>query len=205
MNLHSVISGVIQSVNQSFIGTLMQSTGYAYPGDASFTGSITSNLLNVTAIPTGALAVGSIIAGAGVYGPVSILSFGTGSGGIGTYHLSPTPDATSRALTATGDGQRTPTYATFTNVPMQFQAVSSDDLTHVDALNISKVMRSVHMNGQIEGMNRPGINGGDVLLAPTGLTGAEMDTWLVVGVPESFDASGWSHIVVTLQAAVQSQ
>ena len=205
MNLHSVISGVIQSVNQSFIGTLMQSTGYAYPGDASFTGSITSNVLSVSAIPTGALAVGSIIAGASITGPVTILSLGTGHGGTGTYNVTPTPNVTSEAMTATGSGQRIPTYATFTNVPMQFQAVSSDDLVHIDALNISKVNRSVHMNGQIEGMDRPGVNGGDLLLAPTGMTGAEMDTWLVTAVPEGWNASGWSHVIVTLQAAVQSQ
>jgi hypothetical protein len=52
----------------------------------SFTGSLNnSTTLNVTAISTGSLQVGSIITGTGVATGTIITALGTGTGGIGTY------------------------------------------------------------------------------------------------------------------------
>jgi len=52
----------------------------------SFTGSLNnSTTLNVTAISTGSLQVGSIITGTGVATGTKITALGTGTGGIGTY------------------------------------------------------------------------------------------------------------------------
>lgn len=127
------------------------------------------------------------------------------TGGVGTYTVSKAQAVAPEAMTASGNGARTPQYITTTDVPMQFQAVSSDDLKHVDGLNISTTLRSVHLNGDLQGIDRPGVRGGDILLAPTGLTGVQMDTWLVVGVPEGWDASGWCQVIVALQQATQSQ
>lgn len=205
MNLHSIVTGVVQAVNPSLIGTLKQSTGYGYPGDASVTGAISGTTLDVTAITSGAIAVGSVVSGPLVSPSTTVTGLGTGTGGIGTYDISPSQMAVSQALTITGSGQRVPTYAITADVPMQFQALSSDDLKHVDGLNISTVLRSVHLNGDLQGLDRPGIRGGDILLAPTGLTGAGVDTWLVVGVPEGWDAAGWCHVIVALQQPAQSQ
>lgn len=60
---------------------------------AVVTGSITSGVLSVSAVTSGTLAIGHKITGAGIPGgppneTVTITSFGTGSGGIGTYNLS---------------------------------------------------------------------------------------------------------------------
>lgn len=55
-------------------------------GGATVTGSITGNVLNVTAVTTGTLAVGKTVAGLGLN--ARIIALGTGSGGIGTYTLS---------------------------------------------------------------------------------------------------------------------
>lgn len=55
--------------------------------DASFTGEIVGNMLFVTAMTSGALAVGHCIRWAGMsYSPV-INALGTGTGGVGTYVL----------------------------------------------------------------------------------------------------------------------
>ena len=52
----------------------------------SFTGSLNnSTTLNVTAISTGSLQVGSIITGTGVATGTKITALGTGTGGVGTY------------------------------------------------------------------------------------------------------------------------
>jgi hypothetical protein len=55
-------------------------------GGATVTGSITGNVLNVTAVTSGTLAVGKTVAGPGL--SARIIALGTGSGGVGTYTLS---------------------------------------------------------------------------------------------------------------------
>lgn len=59
---------------------------------AVFTGSITLNTLTVTAITSGALALGQTLVGAGITAGTQITSFGTGAGevfsGTGTYGVS---------------------------------------------------------------------------------------------------------------------
>lgn len=65
-------------------------------GSATVTGSITGNILNVTAVTTGTLAVGKTVGGLGLN--ARIIALGTGSGGVGTYTLSytfPSPVASS--------------------------------------------------------------------------------------------------------------
>jgi hypothetical protein len=205
MRLRALANGLTSAVNPNLLGTLMQSTGYAVSGDAVFTGSIAGNALTVSAINSGTLAVGSIIGGPNVSPATIVTALGTGSGGAGTYAIAPAQAVASEAMTATGSGARVPTYSTATGVPMQFQAVSNDDLEHVDALNISKVLRSVHLNGDILGLDRAGVRGGDLLLAPTRLSGAALDVWLVVSCVENWEASGWSHVIVALQQPTQSQ
>lgn len=207
MNLRAYANGVTSAVNPNLIGTLKQSTGYSYGGDASFTGSITGPALTVTAIASGSIALGANIAGPDIQGICTVQAFGTGHGGTGTYVISPNQEAASGPLTSSGSGSAAPQYNIITGVPMQFQALSNDDLEHVDGLNVSKVMRSVHINGRVEGVDRPGVRGGDLLLAPTGLANTlpALDVWLVTAAPENWDASGWSHVIVTLQADVQSQ
>lgn len=66
--------------------------------DTLFTGSITANLLTVTAITEGALAIGSPIFGEGVAANTTITALGTGTGGTGTYTVSTTPDVASEPM-----------------------------------------------------------------------------------------------------------
>jgi hypothetical protein len=205
VNLRGIANGLTQAINPNLIGILKQSAGYGYPGDASVTGSITGTELTVSSLGSGQLAVGSVLASTLINQGTYITAFGSGQGGVGTYTVSQPQTAESGPISASGNGQRQPIFTVTPNVPMQFQALSSDELRHVDALNIATTMRAVHMNGDIQGLDRPGVRGGDILLAPTGLTGAAMDTFLVVQVLESFDASGWCRLAVALQQATQSQ
>ena len=69
-------------------------------GIFSGTGSITGDVLTITAVASGALHVGDVIAGAGVTPGTTIVSLGTGTGGIGTYNTSSTPDVASEAITS---------------------------------------------------------------------------------------------------------
>lgn len=46
-----------------------------------------SKTLNVTAVGAGSLSVGDVISGSGVTAGTTIASFGTGTGGVGTYNL----------------------------------------------------------------------------------------------------------------------
>lgn len=205
MNLRAIANACTSAINPNLLGSLLQSAGYGYPGDAAFTGAITTTTLTVSALSSGALAVGSAILGANTSPGTVVTARGTGNGGIGTYTVSPSQTVATEAMQAVGSGQRSPIWTTTTGVPMQFQALTSDELRQIDGLNISTVKRAVHMNGDLQGIDRPGVKGGDMLLAPTGLTGAAMDTWLVIEVMEAFDASGWCRLAVALQMPAQSQ
>ena len=69
-------------------------------GNASFTGSISTTTLTVTAVGSGALAVGQLITGSGVTVPTTITALGTGTGGTGTYTVSASQTVGSEAMTA---------------------------------------------------------------------------------------------------------
>lgn len=75
-------------IPQTVLSETMTATG---AGSATFVGSIgggvPSTLLTVTSVISGTLAVGQTIHGTSVLSGTTIASFGTGSGGIGTYNL----------------------------------------------------------------------------------------------------------------------
>jgi hypothetical protein len=60
----------------------------AMPTVCTFTASITTNVMTVTAVANGTLKVGQVVAGAGITYGTTIVSLGTGAGGTGTYNLS---------------------------------------------------------------------------------------------------------------------
>lgn len=70
------------------------------PAGGTFTASITSNVLTVTVATGNFLAVGQTITGSGV--SATITSFGTGTGGTGTYNITANSNVTSRSMTASG-------------------------------------------------------------------------------------------------------
>ena len=64
------------------------------------TGSINSSTLTILSVSSGALQVGSIITGASIPSGTSILSFGTGNGGVGTYTISQSLFINQESITA---------------------------------------------------------------------------------------------------------
>jgi parallel beta-helix repeat protein len=64
--------------------------GYAAPAAVIFTGSTATSVLTVTAV-SGVFTVGMTVTMPGVAAGTTISSFGTGTGGTGTYNLSTTP------------------------------------------------------------------------------------------------------------------
>lgn len=75
---------------------------------AVFTGSISGFILTVTAVTSGAIALGQTLTGTGVTAGTTIAAFGTGAGGstfgVGTYQLN--ISQTAAATTITGSYQR---------------------------------------------------------------------------------------------------
>jgi hypothetical protein len=71
---------------------------------ANFTGSITGNVLTVTGITQGALALGQTLSGTGIANGTTITAFGTGAGGNvndnGTYTVSISQTVASTAINA---------------------------------------------------------------------------------------------------------
>jgi len=69
-----------------------------------FTGSITNNILTVTAITSGAIATGMLLSGTGITTGTKIVSFLTGAGGnvneVGTYLLNLSTNASSTTINA---------------------------------------------------------------------------------------------------------
>lgn len=71
-----------------------------YRGAAQVVGSITGNVLTVTAVVSGRLATGLTLRGPGIPAGVTITSPGTGTGGTGTYNVSATSDVGSITIGA---------------------------------------------------------------------------------------------------------
>ena len=93
-------SGTVSLIPQGGVGPYAVSLlSGALPTVCNFTASITGNVLTVTAVAKGTLAVGQVVAGAGVTYGTKITALGTGTGGTGTYTLSPTPNVASEAMT----------------------------------------------------------------------------------------------------------
>lgn len=97
----------------------------------------------------------------------------------------------STGYTTAADGTQEPTYSTVSGVPAQVQALSYTDLMKLSGLNIQGVKRAVYLNGNIEGVNRAAIKGGDLFTFPDGTF------WLVVQPLENWP--DWSKLAVTRQ------
>jgi hypothetical protein len=103
--------------------------------------------------------------------------------------------------TVGASGKQSPSYAAPVTIPRaQIQPVSGDALQFVNNLQQQGVYRSVYAYGDIEGIVRPELKGGDLLNFAMVL-GGTVRPWLVVHVVETWtpDAAGWCHVVVALQ------
>lgn len=104
----------------------------------------------------------------------------------------------STGWTVNADYSRTPTYDQFP-VTIDVQALTSEQIRHTDALNISGILRVAYFNGLIEGLNRPAGKGGDLITFTTGQFAGT--TWLCVQPLENWDTAGWVKVVIQLQSS----
>lgn len=84
-------------VNKKIDNTATAATVQGYKG--TFTGSITTTTLTVTAIGTNGVTIGMLLTGTGVTAGTTITGYGTGAGGNGTYTVSVSQNVASTALT----------------------------------------------------------------------------------------------------------
>lgn len=71
---------------------------------ASFTGDISGTTLTISAVASGTLAVGQLVNGTGVTAGTYISALASGTGGTGTYTVSPSQTAISAAMTSNAPG-----------------------------------------------------------------------------------------------------
>ena len=88
-----------------FLGTAQGYQGLdQYPNSATFTGSISTTTLTVTAMLSGdTITLGMWLGGANVGTAAYITAFGTGAGGVGTYTVSASQTAASATIVGAGN------------------------------------------------------------------------------------------------------
>lgn len=104
---------------------------------------------------------------------------------IGTLYVS-------TGSTTNADYSRSPSWTAYTGVSFDVQALSGRDLRQIDGLNLQGTLRSVYLQGNIEGIDRPAAKGGDVLY----FSG---QYWIVTVVAEPWANNGWTKVIVVLQ------
>lgn len=193
MNLNAVAGPYVAAVNPKIPVTIRESLGAAlepdfsqtpqYADPATFVGSVAGNVLTVASVSQGAVQKLQTIAGSGVGAGTSVVQQMTGApGGPGTYQVSQVKDVPSTAMTAA------------VVVPGQVQPMSYKDLVQVSGINMNGVKWKVYLDGTFNGVVRPEMKGGDLVVIATG---PHAGTWLVVLVLEQF--ADWCCCAITLQ------
>jgi len=95
-NDQTITTSYTLSATKNAMSTGPLTYGPAFDG----TGSIAGTTLTISAVTAGVLAVGSMIAGSGVTAGTTITALGTGTGGMGTYTVSPSQSASSTNITS---------------------------------------------------------------------------------------------------------
>ncbi len=105
----------------------------------------------------------------------------------------------STGYTTGADGKQTPTYDERTLTSVDMQALSGGDLRQLDAINVQGASRAAYLHGNIEGVNRVRGKGGDLVVISEGpgVPPAQVGTWLVVGVLETW--ADWCKVALALQ------
>jgi hypothetical protein len=98
-------------------------------------------------------------------------------------------------------GKATPTFAPVQSIWAQIQPLSTDELAHMENLNIQGVLRQVYMKGAVASAVREDGTGGDLLQFPEVPWGPER-TWLVMRVEEQWPS--WCKVVVRMTNAMNS-
>lgn len=95
------------------------------------------------------------------------------------------------------DGTQNPVYEVYTGVFAQVQPLTSGDLRHLDALNITGIARKFYLTGNVEGIDRQAKKGGDLIQMPSLPNFPGPTTWLIVQVMEWWQE--WCCVAGTLQ------
>lgn len=81
--------------------------------------------------------------------------------------INPMQTATLRAsagYTQAADGSQVPAYAAPVTVSAQIQALTYSDLKQLDGLNQTGDARAIYVSGSMNGVSRPDVSGGDMLI-----------------------------------------
>ncbi|CAK8737719.1 hypothetical protein SODG_005950 [Sodalis praecaptivus] len=92
--------------------------------------------------------------------------------------------------TASPGARQKPQYQPDQRVSIQFQPLSSDDLQHVDGLNLQGIVKSIYVDGNFYGAVRREQIGGDLFLV-------NGETWLVEQAIELWP--DWCRLLVRRQ------
>ncbi len=92
------------------------------------------------------------------------------------------------------DFTTTPSYAPAVTVLAQVQALSGKDLRQIEGLNLQGTLKTIYLNGEIDGVVRAQLKGGDLITLP------DNSIWLVSHVLEPWNlTAGWTKAIITLQ------
>jgi type IV pilus assembly protein PilY1 len=91
-------SGKTQSSNTYYLST--NSSALSFSG----TGSQAAGVVTISAVASGAITIGTLLSGPGVVRGSTVISFGTGTGGTGTYNVSTSGTLSSAAIRAGKNG-----------------------------------------------------------------------------------------------------
>lgn len=196
MNLHSIVAPIIAAVNPLISVSLHISTGtgvtqpngmrtplYATPG--GFTGSIAGTVLTITAVASGQPQAGQTLTGGTLplLGGTLITGQLTGSpGGAGTYSVNREQTVASQAV------------STAALIMAQVQPLTYKDLMQLDGLNQGGDRKGLYTNGDLNGVIRVQVKGGDLIDLPDGtrwLVNQQLEGWAVT--------AGWTKVAMTLQ------
>ena len=100
---------------------------------------------------------------------------------------------TSAGYITNPDGTLVPQYSPAFDRLAQVQELTSRDLRQLDALNIQGSMRTVYLNGEVDGIIRISKKGGDLITLQR-----DGSIWLTTAVLEQWD-TGWCKLAITLQ------
>lgn len=124
---------------------------------------------------------------------------------VATRAINPNVVATlyrSTGYTSASDYRQVPSYADPETITVQVQALTQDELAHLNNLNISNGQASLYANTQLSSVDRQAQSGGDKIVfgtdaaTPANLRG---QTWLVVALLEGWAGAGWCKAAITTQ------
>jgi hypothetical protein len=108
--------------------------------DVLFTGSISGTTMDVSAVSYGEIAVGNSVFGVGVTAGTTVTELGTGTGGEGTYTISPSQTVASEQLAAGVVNVLQPTMIT---VQLDFHSANVGDSANM-AQTVSTMFRDIY-------------------------------------------------------------